>query len=547
MPNITTYTKGEVEYQAMSRNNFLLFASGLIIPTEDGIGMLGNLMAPFQTECFECLTPTLHAVRDGKKAKDRRFWIERTKGAAKDSDLACCILWLVAFATRPTYFQVGAADSEQAGILKERIESLLYYNDWLHQFVDIQKLGVFQKSWREYRKNKRGKEVEVACGGVSRLEIMHSDAKSAHGGISDLCILNEVVHVDRWDFMETMLANAAKVPNGVVIIATNAGTKGSIQEKWRNNAINSDRWKCFVWHEKAPWIRSEDVEEQRKMLPSSAFKRLWRGQWVSGTGDALDEEDLDRCFGNEEVKPITKAERGWRYIAGLDLGVKHDHSALVVLGINSEERKIRLAYMQSWEPSLQIGPTDLEVDMTAVEAGCLMVHSMFNTCWFGYDPTQAKPISQRLVKRGLPMREYTFASCTNLNLMARSFIQAVKDRLLECFDDEEGRLRRDFGKFKIVEKNYGFRLVAVSDEYGHADLGTALIICLPKAIEMLARTGLQPDDILALVDEDGISEEEIMEDMPVELREMCGLSSEEKVDIDERKEIDEVVRRYSKS
>ena len=94
------------------------------------------------------------------------------------------------------------------------------------------------------------------------------------------------------------------------------------------------------------------------------------------------------------------------------------------------------------------------------------------------------------------MREYVFSG-SNLNAMAVGLKQTMEARLLESFEDD--RLRRDFGKFWIAAKQYGYRLEAVSDEYGHADVGTALVICLPRAVQLLG--GLESTGFDILVDD----------------------------------------------
>ena len=66
-----------------------------------------------------------------ERPKMQRFWIERTKKASKDADLAVIMMWLVAFPVRPLYMQVGAADRVQAGIVKDRMSHLLHHNPWL--------------------------------------------------------------------------------------------------------------------------------------------------------------------------------------------------------------------------------------------------------------------------------------------------------------------------------------------------------------------------------------------------------------------------------
>jgi len=125
------------------------------------------------------------------------------------------------------------------------------------------------------------------------------------------------------------------------------------------------------------------------------------------------------------------------------------------------------------------------------------------------------------------MREMTFSSPTNKTLMALSFVTAVKGTKLECFEDPEGRLRRDFGKFSIVHtKQSGYKLEAVSDEYGHADVGTALLICLPKALELLKTgTAYASDDVLA-DDGEELTEEE-RRGMPDDLRDIWEAYEEE--------------------
>ena len=51
--------------------------------------------------------------------------VERTKGASKDSDLAVCLLWLMAFTTRPLRVQVGAFDALQASEVRLIIQQIL--------------------------------------------------------------------------------------------------------------------------------------------------------------------------------------------------------------------------------------------------------------------------------------------------------------------------------------------------------------------------------------------------------------------------------------
>ena len=482
-------------YVAKSEDDPMLFIRGLKIPSAHGPVRFQSCATQFQLDCFADLAPSLIAVRNGTMPPVRRFWIERTKKAGKDSDLAACLLWLLAFPRRPTYFQVGAADKDQAAIVRRRIEDLVYYNPWLKTLVEVRQYTVKNKS------------------GLASLDILAADVSGSHGETPHLLVCNELSHVRRWEFIQNLLDNADGVPMGVEIIATNAGIRGTPPEKMRRDAeSNPGVWRMHVWDRPAPWISQQDLEEAKRRNPPGRYKRLWWGQWVSGTGDALDEGVIDKVF-RKELLTVNQCRPGWLYIAGLDLGVTHDHSALVVVGLDVPGQRIQVAQIRSWEPG-----KNGQVDLQAVEDACYAATRNFQLSWLGYDPTEARLMAQRLTRRGVPMREVSFSKHSNLTAMATALIQVVDAGKLECFEDE--RLRRDFGKFHIVERGNGYKLESVSDEHGHADVGTALVITLPRAVAMLAgRMGLCADDVVADHDADPLTEEEI-EELPDGLRDI---------------------------
>lgn len=496
-------------YKRKAQDSFLLFVRGITIDGQNGPKVFENCMALFQRECFEDLADHLETLRDGNKPNQRRWWIERTKKAGKDSDLALIIIWLIAFPHRPFYAQVGAADREQAGIVKERIIHLLHWNEWLNDYIEIVKWQI-----RSKKKMASGNPEAV-------LDIMASDISGAHGGTPDLLIINELSHVTKWEFLENLMDNADGVAHGMVIIATNAGFKGTKAEVWKLNALKNESWTCHCWMKPAPWHDKATIEEAKSRNTPSRFKRLWRGLWSSGKGDALDEEDIDAtlCLEGPTIEP----EAGWMYLGGLDLGVSHDHAGLVIIGVNIDQQLIKVMWMQAWEPLSTTG----EVDLIDVEDNCFKYarHYRLHSLW--YDPHQAKLMAQRLRRKGVAMCEMSFTP-GNLTKMAVRLVQVMKSRKLQAYEDKDKRLRRDFGKFNIVEKTYGYRLEAVSDEFGHADVGTALVIALPAAVDILnGRLDLVAGDTLVDLDEEELSAEEI-EAMPDELREIYDMDEEDR-------------------
>lgn len=496
------------EYKRRSPDDFMLFVRGLVIPSASGPQRFSKCIAPFQEKCFTDLAPSLTAVKAGTMPPCRRFWIERTKKASKDADLASMVLWLLAFSERPLLVQVSAATQQQAGILKARVEALLHYNEWLNSRVRVVQNRV----------------LGTRLGGdLVRMVIEATGSAGAkQGDTPDVLVLNELVHVDRFAVMETHMNNADGVPQGIVIVSTNAGVKGTRADIWRKWALGrADRWHTHLFRGLAPWLSTADKQEAKARDPIGAeYARLWEGRWISGTGGAVDEDSIDAAFCCEKMDKKRRA--GWRYVAGLDLGVSHDHAGIVVIGANSRKQIMRVIWMKGYKPSVPNDRNVLEVDLQLVEDRCLWAWKTWRIECFRYDPAAGGSfMAQRLRKKGVPMAEYTFASPTNLKDMAVAFVTSLRDRKLKCYDDREGSLRRDFGKFAIEHKPPShYKLIAVSDEFGHADVGTALVIALPRAVFILGgRQGLQAGDSIG--EEDETDETRANDSLPPELADIC--------------------------
>lgn len=497
----------QAEYQIQSRTDFLLFARGLKIASAHGPCLFKPVMSDYQKDSFTALADPLNAVRVGQMPSVRRFWIERTKKAAKDADLAICLVWIMAFSDRPVFCQVCAANRKQASVLRRRVLSLIHLNPWLDDLVEVQQHGFVSRKHRE----------------IVRTNIEATDSSGgAHGETPDILVLNELVHTAKWQAMQDHMNNADGVPRGIVIVSTNAGFKGTPAADWRRNAVASPRWKCLIWDKPSPWINAEDVEEAKSRNTPTEYNRLWCGVWSDGSGDSMDPAIIDRAF-NPELKALVGPEPGWMYIAAFDLGITHDHAGVVVLGVNQETRRLRVAWLKGYEPDMPV-ENRTEVNAATVEGDCLWAFKTFGISWFGYDPAAGGSfMAQSLRRRGVPMVQQFF-SITRLTEMAIAYKQAMEQGRLECYDDDEGRLRRDFGKMVIVPKlPSGYKLESVSDEHGHADVGTALVITLPKAMEMIGGFGALVGDEFDGWDNDSKLSEAEVEEMPDELREIYEL------------------------
>jgi hypothetical protein len=303
-------------------------------------------MEDFQRERFASLDPALIAVARGELPQCGRQWLEATKGASKDTDLAISLLWLLAFSPRTLTCQVGAADSDQADELRKAAKGILKANPWLAEIVEIQASKIL---------NTRTESVA---------EIIPADVAGSHGARPDVLILNELTHVGKQEFAQNLLDNASKVPHGLVVVATNAGELDSWQWSWREMARTSARWAFHRLDRPAPWLDAAELEEAKLRNPISRFMRLFWGVWSSRGGDvAISDDDL-KAAQTITTGPMRRSEcdmTRYSFAGCIDLGWRHDRAAFAVLGCDHHRQRVRVAFVQDWSAT-----TGRDVDLVDV-------------------------------------------------------------------------------------------------------------------------------------------------------------------------------------
>ena len=437
---------------------------------------------PWQLKSLKGITPAIERLvneRAPEPTVRRCMWI-RPRGHAKTADAAMLVARVLAFSRRRRRGVWVASDKDQGCEGLDSIATLCRHNPWLDALLTI-----------------RADKVENARTG-SVLYFTTSDVSSAFGWKDcDLFIMDEVTH---WptkgeDLWTAMYSAAGKRKNAIVFALMNAGMSVTWQRGLRDKAAVDPSWAFSELPDAvASWISPKQLEDQAKYIPRIAFDRLWRNQWSSGAGDVLDPADVGAAF-HESLAPMTGNEQGFLFVAGVDLGLTRDCSAVVVLAIPSGgvAGRIRLAHHKVWCPV-----PGQKINLLAIEKHLLELDAQFGLESVVLDPWQAESLAQRLEadtthRRRNQRRRFDTQpwartvppTGANLREQASLTIESFTDRRLMFYPCQS--LRNDLMKLRCEEKSYGFRLVSPRDESGHGDSFSAFALALLVGHELAGK------------------------------------------------------------
>jgi hypothetical protein len=499
----------------------LEFIHELTVSTSAGPRRFGDVIAPFQADAFHALAPSLVAVAEGTPPPIPRAWLERTKGASKDSDLACCLLWLLAFSPRPLRIQIAANDSEQADEIRLIIRGLLRLegelNELLGTLLTVQGDRIINTTTQSYA------------------QILTRDSKGGHGSRPDVLIVNELTHIQDEEYASTCFDNLDKMPAGLGIIACNSGFSPSWQERWKAIAVSQPRWWVQEYRVPAPWVSAADLAESELRNSRSRFRRLWHGEWASGGGDAIDASLIQAACTLDG--PRFALPDGMVAVCGVDLGIRKDSSCVVVLGVSVGRLVEGPPREQPVKSSLQLALEDIgpyvfdneneplyrhdpfdeqpeqtweagdeavnllaartftplgvrsHIDLSVVERAIVDLHRAFRLSAVYCDTWQAALLVTRLISAGIPAQGID-PTAPNLREQASVVLDGFREKRFKLF--QEPTLLADIGRWRLVEKSYGVRLespVGIEGEgTRHGDSASAFALAALAAHRMRGMT-----------------------------------------------------------
>lgn len=461
----------------------IFFFKNLIVSGPKGERKLGEIWADVQKKDFQALAPALMYCGGltNKKPKYQRFWIQRSRGYSKTSDIAAAMLWLLMFSKKPQQAYCVAEDKEQASLVRAQMIQITQYNQWILDIIDIKRTEV---------ENKITKSI---------MRIESSDEMSSFGWSPTAIIADEISHWSNEGFWGSVASSFAKrVASGAILIcACNAGKGHDWKYQIKQAAMESDLWWHHSPHSYAPWYSKEDIEEQRKILPSSDFKRLWENEWLESVGDFVSLEEADRCIDPNWKEQDKTLVDGYVYVASIDYAEKNDRTVGCVTHLFGEGEGNEIIYvdrMDVLDPECYGGSIRLEW----VEQWIRNVQTDFGgkngTVFFIVDQYQLLYLIQKLSGEGFNIEPFDFKSGVGnweMSLILRQMIlhQKIKwyegcgkiltpDGTLHRPEDGRNDLSTELGNLTIRKMYNGAKWRIEHTDNEHDDRAFALGACV---------------------------------------------------------------------
>jgi phage terminase large subunit-like protein len=493
------------------------FRQHLLIDADGTPKRLSEALDPWQAVDFQALDPSLCRVVNPASEKFQgaisRHWWERPRGHSKTSDIAVAVSWLLFASRRKLKGVVGSGDKDQARLVRDAVDSLLRLNSWLADILTVQATKVINKH--------TGSEVEI----------LSSDAASSYGHLIDFAVLDEITHWKSRDLFDSLFSATAKRNHCLLLAISNAGWKDTWQWELRENIRTDPNWRFSrLDGPQASWQSQAALAEQKRILPDKVYQRLWLNQWSDGSGDALDSDLIEAAV--RQTRAPSRAEPGWCYVAGLDIGIRHDASALIVVGkhVGHSEPipRTKKTYPAGVRSMIDLGMLEAPQDQTEykhypgtgllklaavkiwtpqngepvrfdeIEREIARLHDLFGLNRLAADPWQCEDLLQRLhYQRNINAVSVPFTG-PNLQSMAQVTLDTFREKHIEMFPQDQ--LVADLKGMKIVEKSYGWRLVPGSscDGTPHGDASMALALALHASKEIISDLVFTSDRQLVL-------------------------------------------------
>jgi phage terminase large subunit-like protein len=391
----------------------------------------------------------------------------------------------------------AAASKEQARVVfgqaKAFVEASPLLMDWLRPMRDV--------------------IVCPANDGVYR--VLSSDAPLQHGLNPSVVVIDELhAHRDPELYYALTTGQLAR-ENPLVVSITTAGfdresichqvyARGRDVAQGGAEAMRAERF-LFRWFQAderatlddeatwraanpSSWIDLEDLRRERRRLPEHVFRRLHLNQWTTSEDHWLPPGAWEDCLADAPEDAVIP--RGAPVTLGVDLGLKHDKAAVVVVhktdittedGLPCYAVRAHVIDPPGGGVSLSIGDVEQQIRDLARE---------FDVQQVLYDPWRFERSAQLLGDEGLLMVEHPMSNERMAPASERLYEAVIERRIIH---DGDATLAAHVAAGVTVDTERGWRLTKRKAK-DFVDALMALVIAFNAAETVPVKAPFDPED-----------------------------------------------------
>ena len=357
-----------------------------------------------------------------------------------------------------------AADLDQGRLLADAVASFVSRTPGLRKALSVDRYSV------------------TAANG-SRLEILASDAPSAFGLRAHLFICDEVSiwPASRREVWTAIISAVPKTPGCQAVVLSTAGDPAGWAYRIRERARVSPQWRLHEQPGPLDWIDPSALEEQRALLTTAEYERLHENKWVAAEDRLVSFERLRSAVTLDGPQP---ARKGVTYAIGVDVGLRHDATAIAVAHgerVGQSGRRVVIDNLVTLH-----GTKEHEVQLADIEEAIHELHRHYGKAKVRIDPWQAVGLVQRLRRRRVRVDEWAY-SAKRYAAAASALFGLLRDGNLALFDHPE--MLDELANVRLQETAIPGQLRMQHDPDKHDDIAQAIGFAVLAVLENPAGVG----------------------------------------------------------
>lgn len=228
---------------------------------------------------------------------------------------------------------------------------------------------------------------------------------------------------------EAVTSGLPKRRDSRLVVLTTAGDPAHWSARIISGARKSARWRVSEVPGLLPWADPDDLAEQRRLLPESAYARLHLNRWTAAEDRLAHPEDIAACVTHDGPLAYDPMRR---YVIGLDLGLKDDRTVMTVAHAERRDGSGPLIVLD--RIAVLQGSRAAPVQLSEIEALAKPTSIAYGHARIRLDPWQAVGLAQRLRDQGVTVEEWAFTALSVGRLGATLHL-LLRDRRLALPDD----------------------------------------------------------------------------------------------------------------